>query len=110
MEGAGEREVVALDPAAWGAGFPDSGYRFKDTLDRFTLFLICMNWLLEKGQLSFSPKRARVPRLGLSPSLFYSPGQMPHVPHCGRNPLLFDLSLSHYRLLRLCIRLHRERT
>ena len=41
MEGAGEWEVVALDPEAWGAGLAGSPViGFKDTLDRFTLFLI----------------------------------------------------------------------
>jgi hypothetical protein len=41
MEGAGEWEVVALDPLAWGAGLPGSPViGIKDTLDRFTLFLI----------------------------------------------------------------------
>jgi hypothetical protein len=41
MEGAGEWEVVALDPEAWGAGLPGSPViGFKDTLDRFTLFMV----------------------------------------------------------------------
>ena len=41
MEGAGEWEVVALDPVAWGAGLPGSPViGFKDPLDRFTLFMV----------------------------------------------------------------------